>query len=59
MNKYLQLDDQSVLDQTWQDFSKYLADPPEIPDAGMQAVGAGTIGASPKAEGTRPRTTWT
>jgi len=54
MNKYLQLDDQSVVDQTWQDFAKYLADPPEIPDAGMQAVIADTASASPKAEGTQP-----
>ena len=54
MNKYLQLDDQSVLDQTWQDFSKYLADPPEIPEAGMMAVIADTAAASPKAAGTQP-----
>jgi ABC-type nitrate/sulfonate/bicarbonate transport system substrate-binding protein len=52
MNKYLQLDDQDVLDQTWQSFSKYLADPPEIPEAGMQAVIADTAAASPKAAGT-------
>jgi NitT/TauT family transport system substrate-binding protein len=54
MNKYLQLDDQTVLDETWQDFSKYLADPPEIPEAGMQAVIVDTATASPKAAGTQP-----
>jgi ABC-type nitrate/sulfonate/bicarbonate transport system substrate-binding protein len=54
MNKYLQLDDQSVLDQTWQDFAKYLADPPEIPEAGMAAVIADTATAEPKAAGTAP-----
>jgi ABC-type nitrate/sulfonate/bicarbonate transport system substrate-binding protein len=54
MNKYLQLDDQSVLDQTWQDFAKYLADPPEIPEAGMAAVIADTATAEPKAAGTSP-----
>jgi ABC-type nitrate/sulfonate/bicarbonate transport system substrate-binding protein len=54
MNKYLQLDDQSVLDQTWQDFAKYLADPPEIPEAGMAAVIADTATADPKAAGTSP-----
>ena len=54
MNKYLQLDDQSVLDQTWQDFAKYLADPPEIPEAGMAAVIADTASAEPKAAGTSP-----
>ncbi|HEX8968967.1 MAG TPA: ABC transporter substrate-binding protein, partial [Chloroflexota bacterium] len=32
MNKYLSLDDQAVLESTWQDFTQYLADPPEIPE---------------------------
>lgn len=54
MNKYLQLDDQSVVEQTWQDFAKYLADPPEVPEAGMQAVINDAVSASPKAEGTKP-----
>jgi NitT/TauT family transport system substrate-binding protein len=54
MNKYLSLDDQSVLESTWQDFSQYLADPPEIPDAGMNAVIADTASVSPKAVGTSP-----
>jgi ABC-type nitrate/sulfonate/bicarbonate transport system substrate-binding protein len=54
MNKYLQLDDQSVLDQTWQDFAKYLADPPEIPETGMAAVITDTATAEPKAAGTAP-----
>jgi NitT/TauT family transport system substrate-binding protein len=56
MNKYLQLDDldKSVLDQTWQDFATYLADPPEIPEAGMAAVIADTAAAEPKATGTSP-----
>ena len=54
MNKYLELDDQAVVEQSWQDFVKYLADPPEIPEAGMQAVIADTATASPKAAGTQP-----
>jgi NitT/TauT family transport system substrate-binding protein len=54
MNKYLNLDDQKQLDQTWQAFSNYLADPPEIPESGMEAVIADTAGDEPKAEGTKP-----
>jgi ABC-type nitrate/sulfonate/bicarbonate transport system substrate-binding protein len=54
MNKYLNLDDQNQLDQTWQAFSKYLADPPEIPESGMEAVITDTAGDEPKAEGTKP-----
>jgi NitT/TauT family transport system substrate-binding protein len=54
MNKYLTLDDQTELDQTWQDFSKYLADPPEIPETGMQAVITDTAVDEPKAQGTTP-----
>ena len=54
MNKYLSLDDPAILDQTWQDFSKYLADPPEIPEAGMQAVIADSSADEPKAQGTQP-----
>jgi hypothetical protein len=54
MNKYLQLSDQSQLDATWQDFSQYLADPPELPDAGMQAVIADASTSEPKAAGTSP-----
>ncbi len=54
MNKYLALDDQTTLEQTWQDFSTYLADPPEIPEAGMQAVIADTAADDPKAQGTQP-----
>jgi hypothetical protein len=54
MNKYLQLKDQTQLEGTWQDFSQYLADPPEIPDSGMQAVIADTVAAAPKAAGTQP-----
>ena len=54
MNKYLQLEDQSVLESTWQDYTHYLADPPEIPDSGMQAVIDDTAGTEPKAAGTHP-----
>ena len=54
MNKYLNLDDPNTVDQTWQDFSKYLADPPEIPESGMQAVIADTAVDQPKALGTQP-----
>jgi ABC-type nitrate/sulfonate/bicarbonate transport system substrate-binding protein len=54
MNKYLSLDDQNELDQTWQDFSKYLADPPDIPESGMQAVIADATADEPKAQGTQP-----
>jgi len=54
MNKYLQLSDQGQLEATWQDFSQYLADPPEVPEAGMQAVIADASGAEPKAAGTAP-----
>jgi ABC-type nitrate/sulfonate/bicarbonate transport system substrate-binding protein len=54
MNKYLSLDDPSTLDQTWQSFSKYLADPPEIPESGMQAVITDTAADEPKAQGTHP-----
>jgi NitT/TauT family transport system substrate-binding protein len=54
MNKYLSLDDQNQLDETWQAFSKYLADPPEIPETGMQAVIADTSADEPKAQGTKP-----
>jgi NitT/TauT family transport system substrate-binding protein len=54
MNKYLQLSDQGQLAATWQDFSQYLADPPEVPDAGMQAVIADASTAEPKVSGTSP-----
>jgi ABC-type nitrate/sulfonate/bicarbonate transport system substrate-binding protein len=54
MNKYLGLDDQNQVDETWQAFSKYLADPPEIPESGMQAVITDTSGDQPKAQGTKP-----
>jgi NitT/TauT family transport system substrate-binding protein len=54
MNKYLQLSDQGQLEATWQDFSQYLADPPEVPEAGMQAVIADASIAEPKAAGTAP-----
>jgi ABC-type nitrate/sulfonate/bicarbonate transport system substrate-binding protein len=54
MNKYLQLTDQNELDETWQAFSQYLADPPEIPDDGMQAVIEDTASTDSKAVGTKP-----
>ena len=54
MNKYLQLDDLAVLELTWQDFTHYLAYPPEIPESGMQAVIADTATIEPKAAGTHP-----
>ena len=54
MNKYLKLDDQSVLESTWEDFTRYLAYPPEIPESGMQAVIDDTATSEPKAVGTHP-----
>jgi NitT/TauT family transport system substrate-binding protein len=54
MNKYLQLTDQNQLDETWQAFSQYLADPPEIPDDGIQAVIDDTASTDPKVVGTKP-----
>jgi len=54
MNKYLELQDQTQLDATWQDFSQYLADPPEIPDDGMQAVIDDTAATEPKVAGMKP-----
>src|SRR5579864_1435971 len=54
MNKYLNIDDQNTVDQTWQAFTKYLADPPEIPESGMQAVIADSAAQEPKAQGTQP-----
>jgi ABC-type nitrate/sulfonate/bicarbonate transport system substrate-binding protein len=54
MNKYLALTDQTQLDATWQDFSQYLADPPEIPDDGMQAVIDDTAATEPKVAGMKP-----
>jgi NitT/TauT family transport system substrate-binding protein len=54
MNKYLQLSDQTQLEATWQDFSQYLADPPELPVAGMQAVIEDASATEPKAAGTTP-----
>ncbi len=53
MNKYLQLSDQTVLDRTWQAFSQYFANPPEIPDDGIQAVIDDTAATEPKAAGTK------
>ena len=54
MNKYLQVSDQTVLDQTWQAFSQYLADPPYVPDAGMQKVIADAAQTDPQAKSTKP-----
>jgi NitT/TauT family transport system substrate-binding protein len=54
MNKYLQLSDQKELDETWQSFSQYLADPPEVPDDGMQAVIDDTGQTEPKVVGSKP-----
>jgi NitT/TauT family transport system substrate-binding protein len=54
MNKYLELSDQNELDQTWQAFSQYLADPPEVPEDGMQTVIDDTAQVEPKVAGTKP-----
>lgn len=54
MNKYLQLSDDTQLDATWQDFSNYLADPPEIPNDGMQAVIDDLASSDPKLAGAKP-----
>ena len=54
MNKYLQVSDPTVLDQTWTAFSQYLADPPYVPDAGMQHVIADAAQTDPQAKNTKP-----
>lgn len=54
MNKYLNLSDDSQLEATWQDFSAYLADPPTIPDEGIQTVIDDLAENDPKVAGTKP-----
>jgi len=48
---YLKVEDQSVLDDTWQQFSKYLAAPPYV--QGVEAVIAEVAAVNQKAQGAR------
>lgn len=52
INKYLQLDDKTVLADTYDEFSKYLADPPVI--KGMETLIAEVAATDPKASGAKP-----
>ncbi len=49
---YLKVDDQSVLEDTWQQFSQYLAAPPYV--VGMEQVIAEVAATNDKAKGARP-----
>lgn len=54
INKYLKVDDQAVLDDTWQQFSMYLPDVPYVSEKGMQQVIDDVSVDEPKAKGTSP-----
>ncbi len=49
---YLKIDDQSVLEDTWQQFNRHLAVPPYV--IGMEQVIADVAADNPKARGTKP-----
>lgn len=54
INKYLQLDDPSVLEDTWQQFSRYLPTIPYVPVAGMERIIADIAAENPSAAGAKP-----
>ncbi len=53
LGKFLQLDDQAVLQDTWEQFSKYLDTKPIVSEAGMQRVIDEVSRDEPKARGTK------